>query len=606
MLNSTTPAIVMSEVPPTEGSSSKSSIRQENSPPPTPPSPVSSETGVKLSKKREREASQEPVTTTKVAVDTDTSTRDSREIRTPAKKNRVALSSTAEEDDGIVGSRSNSPSPTFGSPPQEMKIKVRQISQGVEDLSWRKRPNFGNGPNEGQDSAVEMPVDSDKSDKLEETSIPNGSADPKMEPEENNGPKVDEASTVLPPTPPPTVDEVLPKSLRRDSDSDSGEKDKGLKRKFLDRGTSQGPQETGGSDKTASEPVKRPRDDAGEDGNPRETKRPSPPPEQSATSPPSAPAPKFGGFGAYAATKSPFASVKGPNVFGSKKSSSLSTPSVTPSVSSSSLGTPVLGESSIASTSAATPAKRSGFEAFSSPASPFASIAQNKSSVLGGGTSKLGRSKSPTRRANSTNASAFSAYSGASQGFALPAFKRARAGSPAIANMEKKSNVSVLNGSDSCTEEDSSDGKSASFGEKLRAGKDQSGEEHETPKIALTEQEVMTGEEEEETIHQVRGKLFALSDGTAWKERGTGVLKLNVRASDGGGARLLMRKEAVYTVLLNVTLFHGMRCVLAQDPRYVRFSVIQDGVTTHYNLRLANPKIAEELMEEIHANLPSA
>ncbi|KAK0202448.1 hypothetical protein DFS33DRAFT_901916 [Desarmillaria ectypa] len=604
MLSSTTTALVMSDIPPTEASSSKSSIRQANSPPPTPPSPVGSETEVKLSRKREREVSQEPVATTKTAVDTDTSTRDNREIRTPAKKNRVALSSTVEEDDGIIGSRSNSPSPTFGSPPQEMKIKVRQISQGVEDLSWRKKPNFVTGPNDGQDSAVEMFVDSDKSDKHEEITISNGSADIKDQQEEHDVSHVDEASTVLPPTSPSTTDEVS-KSSRRDSDSDSGERDKGLKRKFLERGTSQGPQEVGGSDKAASEPVKRPRDDTGKDDNPRESKRPSPPPEQNASPSPSSPAPKFGGFGAYAATKSPFASVKGPNVFGSKKSSGSSTP-ITSSVSSSSFGTPLLGESSTASSSAATPAKRSGFEAFASPASPFASIAQNKSSVLGGGTSKLGRSKSPTHRANSANASAFSAYSGASQGFALPASKRARAGSPAMTHLEKKQSKFVPNGSDSCAEEDSSDGKGASFGEKLRAGKDQSDEEHEAPKIALTEQEVMTGEEEEETIHQVRGKLFALSDGTAWKERGTGVLKLNVRASDGGGARLLMRKEAVYTVLLNVTLFHGMRCVLAQDPRYVRFSVIEDGVTTHYNLRLANPKIAEELMEEIHANLPSA
>lgn len=47
-----------------------------------------------------------------------------------------------------------------------------------------------------------------------------------------------------------------------------------------------------------------------------------------------------------------------------------------------------------------------------------------------------------------------------------------------------------------------------------------------------------------------------------------------------------MRKEAVFTVLLNVVLFPGMRCVLAQDPRYLRFSLIEDGVTTHYNLRV--------------------
>ena len=49
---------------------------------------------------------------------------------------------------------------------------------------------------------------------------------------------------------------------------------------------------------------------------------------------------------------------------------------------------------------------------------------------------------------------------------------------------------------------------------------------------------MQTGEEDEDTIYQVRGKLFALSDQNQWKERGTGMLRLNVRREDGGGARL--------------------------------------------------------------------
>lgn len=47
-----------------------------------------------------------------------------------------------------------------------------------------------------------------------------------------------------------------------------------------------------------------------------------------------------------------------------------------------------------------------------------------------------------------------------------------------------------------------------------------------------------TGEEHDDTLFQVRAKLYALSDQKQWKERGTGLLKLNVRKSDGGGARL--------------------------------------------------------------------
>jgi Ran-binding protein 3 len=65
---------------------------------------------------------------------------------------------------------------------------------------------------------------------------------------------------------------------RRPSDSDSGESEKVLKRKLADRGTSQGPENL--VPMPSAEPAKRPRDDANKDDNPRESKRPSPPPEQ--------------------------------------------------------------------------------------------------------------------------------------------------------------------------------------------------------------------------------------------------------------------------------------------------------------------------------------
>jgi hypothetical protein len=122
---------------------------------------------------------------------------------------------------------------------------------------------------------------------------------------------------------------------------------------------------------------------------------------------------------------------------------------------------------------------------------------------------------------------------------------------------------------------------------------------------------VLTGEEEDETIHSVRGKLFILSEQNQWKERGTGLLRLNRRKVDRTGARLgepshhfdslgdievdplftsflikVMRKDAVYAVMLNVTLFRGMSCAIAQDPRYLRFSVLTPSGTIHYNLRV--------------------
>ncbi|KAJ7673122.1 hypothetical protein DFH06DRAFT_1358957 [Mycena polygramma] len=294
-------------------------------------------------------------------------------------------------------------------------------------------------------------------------------------------------------------------------------------------------------------------------------------------SPPPA-APKLGGFMAYASTSSPFASVKGQNIFGQKKPTAsvpfATSNAVTPGTSSPFTAAPNEPASPPSSTKRAV---------FGSSTSPFAASAKAKQDVLGS-TSKLVRAKSPPRRATPAGINAFSSYaSGGAQGFALAVPKRVRSGSPddsGASSLERVTSVVVGNGSAGSSAEDEHDDRPISF--------------------------VMTGEEDEETLHQVRGKLYSLVDGNQWKERGTGTIKLNVRRSDGGGARLVMRKEAVYTVLLNVTLFHGMRCTLAQDPRYLRLSVLEGGVATHYNLRVGSAKSAQELPNEINANLPAA
>ena len=278
-----------------------------------------------------------------------------------------------------------------------------------------------------------------------------------------------------------------------------------------------------------------------------------------------------------------------------------------------------------------TPAKRTGFEAFASAASPFASAAA--------------RARSPVRRSGSpgpgsgARSNPFAVYAaGGAQGLfgssGAPAAKRARGDSESIAPGE---------GNDDNNWREGSAGPEKTFGERLRAGSGPAGDEEDEVDGGLgvwgeqvasgkwTEQEgehkfvvcmqgsdlrvflgsVLTGEEEDETIHSVRGKLYVLSEQNQWKERGSGLLRLNRRKVDRGGARLggsshaltfseifklthpstsfsreVMRKEAVYAVLLNVTLFRGMSCTIAQDPRYLRFSVLTPSGATHYNLRV--------------------
>jgi hypothetical protein len=67
--------------------------------------------------------------------------------------------------------------------------------------------------------------------------------------------------------------------------------------------------------------------------------------------------------------------------------------------------------------------------------------------------------------------------------------------------------------------------------------------------------------------------------------------------ADEAGARLVMRKEAGHSLILNVALFKGMSFSTAQDPRYIRFSAIEDGTTTHYNLRVRSSAHSRSLAQ---------
>ncbi|KAI8979249.1 hypothetical protein BDF20DRAFT_912873 [Mycotypha africana] len=132
----------------------------------------------------------------------------------------------------------------------------------------------------------------------------------------------------------------------------------------------------------------------------------------------------------------------------------------------------------------------------------------------------------------------------------------------------------------------------------------------------IQETEVKTGEEDEDTIYQVKGKLFILQD-SAWKERGVGTFRINLREDEQSGkvqTRLVMRTESVFRVILNLLLFEGMKVFLMQE-KFVRFAGFEtekkeDGTTetklVSYALRLNNPAIAQETADYIRAHIPTS
>jgi len=148
--------------------------------------------------------------------------------------------------------------------------------------------------------------------------------------------------------------------------------------------------------------------------------------------------------------------------------------------------------------------------------------------------------------------------------------------------------------------------RGASWNDLLGVGAEASDEEGtEKKKLKIEEIEVHTGEENEDTIHQVRAKLYFLDRTGGYKERGVGSLKLNVRKQDRSAPRLVMRADAVHRVILNAALFPGMAVSLGQDPKYVRLTSLENGKPANYAIRVGNTKAAEELKEKITEHLPS-
>eukprot|EP00899_Mesostigma_viride_P024368 jgi/Mesvir1/5115/Mv15273-RA.1 len=111
------------------------------------------------------------------------------------------------------------------------------------------------------------------------------------------------------------------------------------------------------------------------------------------------------------------------------------------------------------------------------------------------------------------------------------------------------------------------------------------------PAVKMSGEPLLTGEEGEEAVYMVEASLFEFVEGGAWKERGRGELKLNVKRgqSEGEeekpvtGARLVMRAKGNLRLLLNAPLFADMT-VTRMENRGISFAAVNcaagDGTDT--------------------------
>ncbi|SAM05672.1 hypothetical protein [Absidia glauca] len=125
--------------------------------------------------------------------------------------------------------------------------------------------------------------------------------------------------------------------------------------------------------------------------------------------------------------------------------------------------------------------------------------------------------------------------------------------------------------------------------------------------------EVKTGEEDEQTVYQHKAKLLVLdTKSNYWKERGSGTFRINVKNTTSQ-ARLVMRTDSVYRLILNLLLFPEIKVFLMQE-RFVRFAGFEsetkeDGSLetklVNYALKMGNPVEASELCHRITSRIPS-
>lgn len=82
----------------------------------------------------------------------------------------------------------------------------------------------------------------------------------------------------------------------------------------------------------------------------------------------------------------------------------------------------------------------------------------------------------------------------------------------------------------------------------------------------------------------------------SWKERGTGTLRVNVpKGGRRASARIVMRADGILRVILNVHLFKGMKCELAE--KFIRIVAFEDNKPVHYAIKVSNPNNAVALID---------
>lgn len=169
--------------------------------------------------------------------------------------------------------------------------------------------------------------------------------------------------------------------------------------------------------------------------------------------------------------------------------------------------------------------------------------------------------------------------------------------------------------SDTAAEATGSTTTVAAAGTSLSSAADETSTKDVYKKVHLEKQDVRSGEENEETIFQIKAKLYHMDvskTSSGWKERGFGIIKVNkfkTPPADNYTSRLVMRQNGNLKLILNVPIIKGFNVLKGMPSslsanKFIRLPMLENGEPVQYAIKIGQPENAELLFNTIEKQVP--
>ncbi|KAI9597898.1 hypothetical protein BDF19DRAFT_432988 [Syncephalis fuscata] len=116
-------------------------------------------------------------------------------------------------------------------------------------------------------------------------------------------------------------------------------------------------------------------------------------------------------------------------------------------------------------------------------------------------------------------------------------------------------------------------------------------------KLERAHVEVTTGEENEDKLFEMRGKLFEFED-NSWRERGVGLCHININKEDANNVRLVMRRDRTMQLILNTKLLPGVKPSTKDASIYFKGTNLA-GEPRSFAVKVKNADYANDFYNEL-------